>query len=267
MTIITKIPGVIFTDATLPKLCRDSIINTGSLFCFDFLDTYCNPLASGNVANGAIFKNLVIGAPDGIANSTGGSIMTTSPNGLVFNGVFGASVDLGATYDRSGDNHSFLALAWFKTDPAVNAAYPGVLGLCTNTSSGNQYSIDSGPAPGNITPIATANGVGMSGSANPTLKTQVAVMWTPGAVSYFVNGALVISQAGPATATAPPTGTHESIGVSANGMAAFSPFKGNIYRAYKEDLSISAAATGKTITAQALAQVIADYAANVGRFS
>ena len=40
MSLITRIPGVTFTDNTLPKLYRDSIITPGTKWLYDAGDTY-----------------------------------------------------------------------------------------------------------------------------------------------------------------------------------------------------------------------------------
>jgi len=265
--LIIQLPGTTFTGTGLPKLYRDAIINSGSMFCFDFLDTYCNPNPVGNLANGLTFTNLVTAGPVATVVNTGTSNVAMASNGVVFNGSGFGAIDFGTTYDLSGSNNSFLATAWFKTSSSQNAAYPGVMGLAGNTGSTNQYSIDSGPNPGTTATLAHV-GVGSTtySGTPPTTLQQVAVFWTPGSMTMFRNGVVVTSAGAPTTLVATGIG-HEGLGVSASILNAFSPFNGTVYRAWKENITNSATASGLTQLAQATAQIAADYAANSGRFS
>lgn len=273
MSLIIKIPGVTFTDSTLPKLYRDSLINTGSLYCYDFLDAYTNSLAAGNVANGASFANLVPNkAASTVVNSA--AHITNGASGLTFTGGSYAAVDFGTSFNMAtAGNHSFLAVIWFKADPTLDAFYPNLMAFTTNTSGANdQFNFDLGASQSGS--LMTLRGtVGDStlqaSSVAKATRHQAAVAWTPGKTSLFVDGVLVGSDTTLAGATLvnPPAGTHEGIGISSVIASAFAPFKGTVYRAYKEDLTISMAASGRTFEAQALAQVQADWAANNTRFS
>jgi hypothetical protein len=144
------------------------------------------------------------------------------------------------------------------------------LSYTTNTQQANcQYAIDLGPS-------QASTGYSVRGSAGNATQTfgvgpgrhQAAVAWKAGKMSLFIDGALVGSDSTNATQTlaTPPAGTHEGMGLASNIANAFAPFKGQIYRAYKEDLTLSMAASGRTFEAQALAQVQADWAANASRF-
>ena len=53
-----------FTDTTMGKLQLDPLVVDGMLARIDFLNSYSNPNADGAIANGATFKNLVIGGAD-----------------------------------------------------------------------------------------------------------------------------------------------------------------------------------------------------------
>jgi len=267
--LIIQLPGTTFTGSGLLKLYRDAIINSGSLFCFDFLDTYCNPYAAGNLTNGAIFTNLVPGAPVATLQVPTSSIVTTDSNGVNFASTAGgpSGINLGTTYDMAASNNAFLATIWFKTSSSQTGAYPGVMGLAGNTGTTCQYAVDTGPTPGQSTTRISSSGGASSATTGiaPTTMQQIALLWTPGMAYGFRNGALISNLTANTTLLAP--GLPEAIGATGGAMSAYAPLLARIYRAWKENITVSAAASGLTPLAQATAQIAADYAANSGRFS
>lgn len=246
-----------FTDSSLPKLYRDSIINSGTKFCFDFLNAYCNPNPDGAIASNATFNNLVDSAP--VATSTTANLTNVTGKAGINNAASSAQVTLGgvASYDMSTLNHEFLLCFWFKLNSTYNSsAYYSPFGYTTSNNNTAQWIFDMGSA--GLTPRFSV-GTGSSAdtvqsSTNVSTGTiyQVAGHWKPGvSVDIYLNGALNNSL------TTSVVSTLQGVsGVTPNLMQAM---KGTIYRCWMEDLT----ASGNT----PLGQVSADYTGNSARFT
>jgi hypothetical protein len=250
---------------TNPLLQRDSLIQAGSQFLLDFLDSYCNANADGAVAAGATFANLVndgrvaTAAGSGIQNLTGkaGLSMPGTSNSV------GVSVGPAGAYDLHATNPEILLIAWLKTPASgyVSTAYQPLFYLSGSNANASQWWMDMGSD--GKTPRAAA-GLGASSPAlaatsgyNLGAVTQLALHWTPatGAAELWGNGAMLAN-----TPNAFPT--------TMQNASAISPFlsggyKGTIYRLYLENITASLAAGGQT----AAQQIAADYAANASRFT
>ncbi|MBO0951218.1 hypothetical protein [Fibrella forsythiae] len=255
MGLIVKLSGTTFTDPTLPKLYRDSILNAGSMLLFDFktLATYAGGVApaAGMLANGFAMNNLVDAAPAATVN--GATVAYNAAGAIEFNGS--GNLTFGDNYNLASSNADFLNIMWIKMT-AASAAYAQLFGRSTTTTAGNtQYRLDMG-ADG-LTPRGSAGGANNIGTVTipPTsaqaLNTvfQVAYSRVGTAINAYWNGIKIrdytaFNETGLAN---PATTPNMGGGV-----------KGLVYRAYMENLTVS----GKN----PLAQVQADYAANSARF-
>ncbi|WCT76293.1 hypothetical protein [Novosphingobium humi] len=264
VSVIQKLSSA-FTDATLPKLYRDPIMNAGTLALFDFLNSYCNPNADGALASGVTFNNMVEGSPIGATlNASGNASNLTGKTGLSLSGAAGSTAKLltfgtAGAFDDAVLKHHFLYTLWLKTPAASPASgYTPLLSLSpagAGNGNGAQFWSDTGSdgytarmqqgtgsATVNQQRAATANNV----------VAQIAYRMNPGNGEYemFCNGASVAG-----TITGGPT---SPLSAAAMTLAIGGGYKGTIYRMSVEDLTVS----GLT----AAAQVAADYAANSTRF-
>jgi hypothetical protein len=86
MSLIIRIPNVTFTDESLPKLYRDSIISPSTVFAYDATNPASWP-KQGAPADGAPsadkWVNLVNGTADGLF---------TNPSGEITWGTFGGFI-------------------------------------------------------------------------------------------------------------------------------------------------------------------------------
>lgn len=233
-----------FSDAALPVLYKDGLINAGSKFLFDFGDTYClNGSVAGAIANATVFRNLVDGAPT--AGNAGSTTTLSAGGGLVFAGTANGAtyLNLGNTYSLHALNHPFLVIGWAKV--AANAGNDrGVLQLGSANAT-YQYSLET-----------SSGGAFLGGAPNVGAVMQVAYAWSPdGVTQWFANGALRSLVGGGATTLADFSASTTKVGMDPGNI----PMIGTVYRVYQEDLFLSGASP--------LEQVAADWAANNGRFS
>lgn len=256
-----------FTDLTLGALTLDPMINPGTLFRFDFTNTYSNPGAVGALAAGAKFLNLVDGgAQAAIVGSSAAFTNLAGKAGLISPGAGAANatyIDLG-TYDLHASNHDFAVSVWLKT-PAANFAtgYPQIIvnGVFNNEAQ-DQFSLTtasdgktprgsvaSGAALGYAAAAPSGAGLGV-----PTLASIVRIGT---ANSLWINGALV--------ASAPVMPVNSLYDTSAQRVKIGSAYAGTLYVAALEDLTLSSAASGLSPLAQAQASLQAEYANNAGR--
>ncbi|MBB3940682.1 hypothetical protein GGR39_002339 [Novosphingobium fluoreni] len=260
-----------FTDATLPKLYRDIVLNPGSMYLFDFLSSYSNPNADGNLAPGATFKNMVDGAADAVLIGSSATIVNLPGRaGISMPGVGGGapttSIELGGAgaFSLHASNHDFLEFAWIKTPSAgFVTGYPQILVNGVFGNEGNDQISITTHSDGKTPRISIANAAGvantLSGSSGQGLgaPTQVGMARIGSALRLYINGALVSSGSGPATL----------YDTSAQKTKLGAGYKGTVYRVGKEDLTVSAAASGLSLVAQADAVMAADYATNAPRFT
>lgn len=264
-----------FTDASLPRLYRDPILNTGSMFLFDFLDGFSNPNGDGNLAAGASFANLVDGAPGATIVGTTASFASLSGRaGLAIPGATGAAgtanyVDLGTSYNLAALNHDFLMILWLKTVASgFTTGYPQILVQGPFSNEGNdQVSItmgSDGKTPRGSVANSTGTGASASGASGAGLGAvqQLAMFRAGSTLALSLNNVAVTPQT-----VIPGTGLYDVSSSGSPSTKIGAAYKGTMYRAYKEDLTVSAAAIGSTPAAQAAAQIAADYAANASRFA
>lgn len=258
MSLILKTSSV-FTAAGLPRLYRDSILNAGSLCLFDFANTYCFPKQAAPVS-GDTFVNLVDGAPGGVVANYSNAFGFAG-GGIFIPGYGGATssyIDLGDNYNLSAlGSPDFLQIAWVKQDAASydTVSNQGIWGRSNDISTANcQFHLEmNSQLSGRVSNGTTnVNPVAGSGFAAPIAKTQIAQAWVNGVLYIYANGVLV-SSAGIAGPLNNPAGARAKIGAIQNF------WKGYVYRTYLENLTVS----GKS----AATQVLADYNANVSRFS
>lgn len=260
MTTIVKLAQA-FTDTTLPKLYRDPILNAGSKFLFDFLSAYSNPNADGAVADGAVFKNLVDGGADAVLAAGGGGNTVTQlagRAGLSFTaaGGNGRYIDIGAGYDFFASQHSFLVCFWDKQPSSgYNSAvsYNTILTRTDNNANTSEFWLDMGTdgktprgavGSGSNSPVAS----GASGQGQGAVR-QVALAWSAGTGSFFINGSVVAMNSNFPTTLLDKSTSHIKL---------FGGHVATMYRVWAEDLTVS----GKS----AASQVALDWAKNAARF-
>jgi hypothetical protein len=257
MSLIHRLAGRSFSDATLPLLYPDKMANPGTKFIFDFLNGYniqglTMPVGANPFAAGTHFKNAIFPVgPDGVIS---GATIQYSGGGLLM-AADASIVDLGATYDMSASNPHFLAIAWVKRpDNLVVSAAQAICGLTKTNANDCQFGFSFSNASSQFNAIAGGTTQPFSpAQVNGTIY-QLAVEWSPGVLSTYKNGVLAVANTVSQNAlVALPNNT--KIG----SMAGFSAGRAVLYRFLLENLTVS----GKT----AADQVAADYAANNGRFA
>ncbi|RKR82664.1 hypothetical protein BDD43_2849 [Mucilaginibacter gracilis] len=253
MSLIHKLPGVAFTDATLPKLYRDAIVNSGSKFLFDFSNSWCWPKQANPVITDT-FVNLIDGLSGATISGTNGGL-TYGGGGIYMPGYTGgagsSSIELGANYSIGADaSPNALIIDWIKLPTGYDTGSTVFFRKATN--SGNTYNNAqwSFEAAGNILSIRFGSNVTYFSYTLPVnVPVQMAVNITNTLLTLFINGVAV--------ATAVP-----SVGLVAAdnlGLCRLPYFKGYTYRIYGENLLVS----GKN----AAAQVLLDYNNNVSKYS
>ncbi|MFP3564679.1 hypothetical protein [Paraburkholderia sp. SIMBA_030] len=250
----------------LPFWYPDGIMNAGSKLLFDFSNPACNANATGVMSAGALFTNLVTGAPTAAvaaAGNTAFNLTNVGANGgISFPGqnTSAGSLGLGSTYDMHVSNDDWLAIMWLKlaAAPANANAFAPIWGLQID-SQNCLFNIDTGSD--NKSPRIVANQQANSPvptalGANFTLGSpqQLALSWqkqgSGAVVKVFVNNAFKFSFG--TTATLQDASTH-SMGIGGAKM------QGSVYMAYMEDLTASGA--------DPAAQVAADYAIRNGAYA
>lgn len=246
------------TDTTRPKMYRDPVINAGTLALFDFLDGYCNPVADGNIANGAVFKNLVPGGADGAAeiNGPGNTFISNAVGkaGLVFSGVGSGVINrinlgLAAAYNLNTSQHEFIFCTWSK-EPTTGYSTGEAL-IAGKLTAGNNAIYDTNVGAGGISKAYVAGGTLLSPATNAGLGSprHVALHWKNGQQRLYVNNVLAASAVA-TTALPDHSAAPLQIGSSYTKMT--------FYRMLLEDIAVSGA--------DPAAQIAADYARGVGRF-
>jgi hypothetical protein len=260
MAIITKIPGVTFTDTALPKLYRDSVINTGTEWVYDALDTYSYPAQSAPTA-GDVWGSLTPAA----ANAT------LSGTGVGFSGGFtktGAGYfNAPATGKVAASADGLLFVIWFKYGTQATSGNSGIAGLF-DSNAVNQYglTVDNNVSNGNMLCRLNngASGMAILNSVPSGTIYQIAMSLkkqTDGTYvgAFYKNGVLLESSAA-GSSIAQPVATAPRIGSVASG-AYSGNFQGTIYRSFFDNTS--ALADQAAITAL----VLKDYTDNVSRFT
>lgn len=265
MSLILKVTDAAFSDATLPLLRRDALLDAGTKFLYDFADPFCWSKQAAPASNDK-FVNFVTETADATATLNFGSL-GFSNGGLVFSGVNASPqewVKLPAAGILPTSNQGFLFVTWIKHGTPYDATtiYPvsgymfqtgskAIYGLAAHNGNNNYRMYAGGtyntmpyPAVGTVTQMASAwvkvNGVyvlrsyangAQYGADNPNAMQQLVTL-DPGSE---LDG--------------PYLGTAGGFGYN---------WQGNIYRTFLTDIG----ATG----ADPLALVQKDWAENNGRF-
>jgi hypothetical protein len=255
MGLITKLPNVNFTDASLPKLYKDGLINAGTLGLYDFKNAVTFggslPAAGSTLTNGLSLTNMVDAGP--AASVVSSALVYTAGGGIQFNGGGPASlISMGNNYNLAPANPNFLMLLWVKMT-MVSSNYGLLFGRGYTTNPPDcQYRFDMGANGQQIRagiggPTTVPVGEVAGATALNSLY-QVAIAKVGTTLSIYRNGLL--------TGTA---GCDATLANPALPLELGRDYKGVVYRVLIENLTIS----GK----DPLKQVQADYAANAGRFS
>lgn len=253
MSLIIRIPNVTFTDATLPKLYRDSVINTGTKFLYDLV----NPVGYPKQAAPAIgspsadkMVNLLDGVSDGLLTATAGSQIGWGASGGLTTGNTPLLRIQAKNNVAPASETQCVGIVWIKHTAgsgvnSVIANFANMVGLYHSTTNDNFYAMSIGSAARQITAFTATSIAGQVHQwavafNNATLMLRV----------YF-DGIEILAMPGWQVLTA--STVHQLAWSS--GMA--SGWQGTIYRWLFDNCSIKTAAQ----------VVAADYAANVGRFA
>lgn len=245
-SLIFRVPGS-FTDASLPKLSRDPIVNAGTKLVLDFADPYCFPGQAPDPGNGTVFKNLVDGMENAVLSKSALFPVGFSGGGLYFeNGVNdgqGSRLSLGNSFKfpLSVDQ---LVICWMKQSSVVKNSItfgfgiPGVyqFGRGSNDSA---YQLSGGTSNRTITSAEAL-----------TKPAQLAFSIKAGSFQAYLNGQAVGS---PFVLSSFGASTDLWLG----GAPSQNEWAGHIYRAVIEDLTASGA--------NPAAQVAKDYEIGMGR--
>ncbi len=265
MTQILRAEGAIWPNA--PKIQVDGIITSGTQYVIDsVLSKQLNgsPLVSGAMPNGASIDTIpgpAIQADFVVANADGdASVSNNGVNGFSIDsadsgdGIF--SGNFGAQYVNGRD---FVACVWFRQKTGYSAA--NYQAIFTNSTDYNGGTFDISTS--GLMLRAAIRGVGVYDFPSATTLdaiNQIAVARQNDKFLVFKNGVLVktADALGPTLATA---GVRDGISKvnTQNTASLLNPFKGDVFRFWKEDLTIS----GSSVAAQ----VRKDWEMNKARFS
>ena len=256
MSLITRITDVTFTDTTLPKLYRDSVINPGTQFLYDSKNPLSWPKQAAPAAADK-WVNLVNLSNDGLFTDLSASWAT--------NGGF---VSRGGPNDKIQANNGaipstltkMLAVVWFKhtsgggTTNSLVANFGDMLGIAhtnalTSEIPANRYfAFSNGSSPGEI--LGIGDTIGLAGQIF-----QVGLSWDNAerAIRFYVNGVYTGKRGGFQNLQAP---TRMYSLMQASGYN--SDYQGTFYRWFADNLSGNK-------TAEELVAI--DWAANNGRFA
>lgn len=274
MTLILRIPGSSFTDDTLPTLSRDSIIQGGTKFVYDFANSYSWAKQAAPV-NGDVVKSLLPGAADATVYIGSGATMQFTGGGFRFDNELLEGVTIPDSAGMlSSSNAGFIYTVWVKhlaqisnNNQALIAGNTYGTGLenqysCSYVWSDNTYRMTADNIrPGTI--VLAVNEIA-----------QLSIAYLPdGAGGFKVRGYKNGVKVGTDTATTPPlnvpvtTGRAAGIGNSLNQSSQFShDWTGVVFRTWLENIEVSQPESTLR-AAYADAQVAKDYAQNIGRFS
>lgn len=266
MSLILKITDTTFTDATLPVLQRDGLVDAGMKFLFDFADPYCWPKQAAPVNNDQ-FTNFVSGGASAVTALSGGSTMTFATGGVGFDIESNEGIVLPPSGNLPANNQGFVFCIWLKhLAQADQVNVPAVGGYSYQLGTNNQYAIISHNASGSYRMYANGNNVVVPFPANGAilqLATAIVKVGSNMVFRAYMNGAqtgadTVLGAASTFSLNQLPDGMMPSpeLGYLAG---ASQGWIGNIYRTWLND-------TG-SMGVDPLAIVQADYAANNGRFA
>jgi hypothetical protein len=142
MAVVIKLNGVSFTDDTLPRVYRDALIDSGSLFMLDFADSFCWP-KQNDPADNELIRDLVDTDSYGQWTLESGSTSTFSGGGFTFDDQTNEFISLpSAARNLTSDNDGFVFTIWIKHQ-AQTSGFNMVAGYAYQNGTNHQYSISS----------------------------------------------------------------------------------------------------------------------------
>lgn len=262
MSLITRIPGVTFTDNTLPKLYRDSIITPGTKWLYDAGDTYSFAKQATPTPGTDVWKSLT----ETPADAAFAGALAFANGGFNFTNAGTDKITLPASTKVAANARGFLSVLWINWGAQVPISGYGFIAGCLDDNSTNQWSFSTQWNADNGNLVALINGGQPNGNSSRIInipagtRIQIGVALVKqsnGLYDAFVfkDGAILTRQNNWAASIKQPAQANPLIGVS---PATFSPdWTGRVYRAFFDDLST---------TTDPLTLVAADYAANAARF-
>ncbi len=262
MTQILRIDSAIWNSS--PKMYRDAIMTSGTQYILDCADGESNTASWGNVANGTSIKSLTKSSDSWTVSNPDGDngVLNYGNQGWRFDNVDGDD----GMFDSAFASHyvngrDFIACVWFRQKAAhySNANNQAILANATDYNSGT-FDISTS----NLTPRVAIRGVGYYvfpseyATALDTIV-QIAVARQNDKFLVFRNGILIYSAKATGATLATSNvkdGISKISGQNVNSL--LNPFKGEVFRVWKEDLTIS--------NSYAAAQVRKDYELNTPRF-
>jgi len=255
--------GSNFSNPLIPKLEKDSMINNGTLYVFDFKNNNSFPLQA-NAPAGTPIINLVTGGINGSVTS-GSSVLNFENGGLMFPGNSASVIGFPSDNDfnLSALNPNFYMTIWVKVKSTDFSTSPftRIIGRYSINSNADlfQFAIESGAA--GVRPRAIVStesaAVQVTDAADITkdVVVQLGLSYEGTTVKKYINGGVVATfpLARGTRLGNPTTGTAKSF------LIGGSSWKGVIYRTVLENTTVS----GKSCDAQ----VLADYTKNNTRFS
>lgn len=263
MALITKIPGVTFTDNTLPKLYRESVITAGTRFLFDADDTYSYPSQATPVPGTTTWRDL---SPVG-ATASFGSATPFEVNGFNMSTAVdqakGIQLPASGKFTANPASGGFLVTYWFKYLSVSASSYASFMGLADTTSLGaNQYSVDNGAPSSNKIRVSVDSYLNQFDGVVGGIYQVAMAAKLLGNGTYklmtFVNGTLLGTSSPGRTVLGQATGANPIIGGS-GGFAAGTNQKA--LRCWYDNTSTLADQAAIT------ALVLKDYTDNVSRFT
>lgn len=277
MALIQKIPGVSFSDSSLPKLYVDPMLNKGSLYLVEPMHPY-EPWAAGVPSVNAILPNIAASNAAALAGGTEAEMRPTFFAGGEMRGTTGllertavgglhgittqaapnninmsAAVNLPAklkTYLYNNRTHTLYFSLWHRITRTVDSAQTRASFAVFSESDANWLAIMS---PLGESPAASPKRAGHSTTNQGAVGNSFRALGTAGPTEGF--GTLQ------AVGTARPwsIGRNDDYSFAQGSINKYSPSH-ILYRAYAEDLTVS----GRTF-AQAAAADKAAYEAEVLR--
>lgn len=262
MTLITILPGVIFTDPTLSILYKDANINAGTLFAYDIDSSSYIPQI--NPVNSGVWNDLTY-------NNNNASFSIATPNSVAFSNGFAFNpvatnnyLTLPSSGKATANQDGFLYILWIKPTGASVNAYSSIAG-CAQGTGNIQWSIDNGAANSGYYRILGPGGVGIYTflpAINSINQIAIAVKLNNSTgfyqVTVYANGLQIYTGTTALTAIPQPSATSPIVGW-VSGFTVGAQF--TLYRLLGYNTSVFADMAAITT------QVAADYAANSGRFS
>ena len=262
MTLITRIPGVTFSDASLSKLYRDPLITPGTKWLYDAGDLYSYAKQAAPTAGVDVWKSLTDTAADasiagtiGYSNS-GFNFSTTGPTDRI---------NLPASGKAAANANGFLVILWLNWGTQTATTGSGLVAGCISSNATKQWGFTVGFNGSNGSLLLSANGSSQAQSlgnqpAGTNLQVAISMKKSVGGTfdyKLYKNGVSVYTASSSDTSILQPGQSNPIIGGAAGADFTNGDWVGRIYRAFYDDLST---------TADAATLVAADYAANNARF-